>query len=164
MKTQHTCNLMLLISLFCTGFCTAQDSWQTAYQTDFSGDPGWDTSRASHYYWNPSDGTFYMDQENINYGGNYAVIETCYEGGSFKLQYDIQMLSTNYASGVSFGIYDPDLNSNNSGSYAEVHFVREDRGHVVFLEAMNQYNVNAGAVSTSPQFSIGTWYTITIDY
>lgn len=160
-KLMTTSIIALLLGLYPP--CIAS-SWQVIYQTDFSSDPYWMTSRPTHYFWDPSDTTYYIDQENINYGGNYAVIETGYAGGSFRLQYDIQILSTNYAGGVSFGLYDPDLNSNNTGGYAEVHFVNEDCGNVVFLETKNKYDNHGGTVSISPQFVIGTWYRVLMEY
>ena len=63
--------IALCLSLMAVSTGTAENC-QTIYQTDFSSDPGWITSNPTYYHWDPSSETYYADQYNINYGGNYT--------------------------------------------------------------------------------------------
>lgn len=139
-------------------------SWELVYSEDFSSDPGWTTNSSSHFHWVPLDGTYSATQVNIPGGGEFAYYDTdSYDGGSFRLVWDQQILACQYASGVAFGLFDEDLNTNENGSFAEVAFTLVDEGAVVYLISMNTDDVGKNIWAPN-QFSYGTWYRIVMEY
>ena len=92
--------------------------WQVVYQTDFSSDPGWVTNSIVHYYWDSTDSVYFSSQINVNNGGYYAAYDTGLSLDSFKLEWDIQISSNNYASDLRFGLLDSDFNVSEHGSFA----------------------------------------------
>ena len=134
-----------------------------SYETDFSEDVHWSTNRPADFFWHPRDGTYSLTQTNINRGGGYAYHDAGYNAGSFSLEWDIKILSNDYASGVLFGLFDDDLNAEDNGSYAAVLFTKEDRGHTVILHCRDSTNKSRFAVSDR-RFSCGTWYHVIMKY
>lgn len=139
--------------------------WQTVYQTDFSTDPGWVTNNSSLLHWDAAEESYYANQINVNYAGNYAYYDVGHDGSSFRLEWDILVSSSQYASGLTFGIFDHDLNTNNSESYATVTFVRNDQGHVLGMKWCGASQVNPQSVwENSSQWSLNTWYQVSLEY
>jgi len=161
MKTVSVAFMISVLTLFVLNVAEAQD-WQTVYQTDFSSDPGWTTNDASLFYWDSSEGTYRASQYNIPYGGNYAFIDAGYDGGSFLLEWDIIIDSSEYASDLCFGLFDPDMNTSNE-SFVRVGFTYADGGHYPFLQWRSTSNL--GWVDyTSEQWSLDTWYHVAMVY
>ena len=123
-------------------------------------DRGWVTSNSSRYHWNSS-GIYSVTQENINAGGEYGYYDAGYAGGSFRLEWDIKMLSNEYASDVRFGVFDSDLHTDN-GSYAAVMFTKADAGNAVYLQRHDV--TSSGQVTESGEFSHGVWYHVVMEY
>lgn len=155
----------LLLNLLISTPSAAQ--WQQIYETDFSSDPGWTTNNNSNFYWDATDGTYYIDQVNVNGGGYYSYYDVSalgYHGGmSFRLEWDIMILSNDYASDVSFGVFDSDLNTNENGSYIRLMFTREDRGRITILQ-WGDSSDNISYVEELKQFSLNTWYHVIMEY
>jgi hypothetical protein len=154
---------MTLVAMGLCGACGAQ-TWQTVYQTDFSSDPGWTTNSPTHCFWDPSDGTFHIDQENVNFGGGFACYDVGSAGGSFWLCYDIMMLRGDYASGLSFGVYDSDFNAEDYGSFVQVIFVTDDRGRNVLMSSRNASNVLSYDWDAGVPWIPGRWYSVSMEY
>jgi len=159
MKNRTICMVLLILTA-----SVAHADWVTRYQTDFSTDPGWTTSDPANYFWNGAGGNCYIKQVNINHGGNYAYHDVGYDGGSFKLDYDIKMVQGGYASAVSFGLYDTDLNADENGSFVQVLFVTEDRGQPVLMNSRNASDVHTFDLSAQPQWTADVWYRVSMEY
>jgi hypothetical protein len=146
-------------------------NWDAAiYESSFASDPGWATSDSSRLYWDAGQQAYFMNRININGGGNYAIEDVGVDmaGRSFQLEWDIKMVSVDYASGLWFGLFDTDMKSNGeNGSYVFVVFANEDRGHTVVMSAMGSDNVGQGDGSpgTSEQKWLpDTWYHVALSY
>jgi len=138
--------------------------WRTVYQTDFSTDPSWVTNNSSHYYWDSADETYSATQTNINNGGEYTYFDAGYDGGSFRLEWDVDMVSNEYASDVRFGLFDSGMDTQNIGSFASLLFTREDRGLIIHLSAHDSDNHGHHDEWLSPQFAHNTWYHVALQY
>jgi len=92
-----------------------------------------------------------------------------YNGGSFRLEWDIKMLSSQYGSDVRFGVFDSDLNSADNGSYAAVYFTKADGDHAgttaqrIYLHCQDAADKHRFAVSEG-EFSCDTWYHVAMWY
>jgi len=139
------------------------------YEMDFSRDPRWVTNRPSDYFWESKEGTYSITQVNMNAKGGYAYHRAGYSGGSFRLEWDIRMLSSQYGSDVRFGVFDSDLNSSDKGSYAAVCFTKADRDRSgtiaqrIYLHCQDAVDKHRFAVSEG-EFSCDTWYHVAMRY
>lgn len=100
----------------------------------------------------------------MNYGGGYSYHDVGYDGGSFRLSYDIKMQSGGYASGLSFGMYDSDLNAEENGSFVQTASVTEDRGRPFLMNSRNASNVMTADWSAEEQWSLNKWYSVSMEY
>ena len=141
----------------------AEPPCQVVYQTDFSSDPCWITNNASRYCWNASDETYDINQININYSGEYAYYDTGYGGASFRLEWDINMLVSSYATGIPLGLFDTGLYCHHLGNHAWVSFVRGDRGQEINLGWLDLGGVEGHMWSTW-HYSLDTWYHVVLEY
>ncbi len=145
------------------------DGWEqtfpssVVYETDFSTDPAWVTANRSRYLWDSTARVYKVTQVNINNGGEYAYWDGDYDGGSFILEWDIRILSMDYASAVSFGLYDMDLNALDRGSFAMVRFSSDDQGTRVSLVYKNSEDIGDGT-SSSFKFLSDNWYHVIMVY
>ena len=162
MKTLTIVLRGFLICLLTVACATAQDLWQLVYETDFSSDPGWITNADSCFYWLPAENTYYGDQYNINNGGNYTYHEAGYDGGSFKLEWDIVIDAPQYASDLSFGLFDPDLNTRYE-SFVRLLFTENDQGQVVILQ-WRSLDTSGWIDTVHTQWSTGKWYHVVMEY
>jgi hypothetical protein len=155
--------LMLALSVQVFVFGQLAHADIVLYEGYFSQDPGWTTNNSGNYYWNSSGENFYAKMVNINYGGYYAYRDTAYSGGSFRIEYDIYINNSEYASGLSLGLYDPDMDTINE-SFIEVTFIHDDNGHVTELECAGLNGYHASAIQVPIQWSLGKWYHVILEY
>ena len=160
-----TLRLWLLCLVFMVGLVSSTEV-QAVYSEDFSTDPGWTTNATSLFYWNSGSETYSATQVNVNGGGNYAYYNVGHNGSSFSLAWDIILHSVDYASGLTFGMFDTDLDSQ-SASNVKVEFTHADQG----LFAVMSHTDSGGNlsqtdyISTPPdQFSLDTWYHVLMQY
>jgi hypothetical protein len=151
--------IVLLVFTSLCFFSTNSHSWVE----DFSSDPGWTTNKSSNYYWDPSDETYYAKQVNVNYGGYYSYYDVGHDGSSFHIEYDIKIISNNYASDISFGIFDTDMDTNNYCCFIRLLHTREDRGRTTIL-VWHDLNGSGYREEINNQFSYNTWYQVVMDY
>jgi hypothetical protein len=136
------------------------------YSEDFSAAPGWTTNAPGLFNWNSGAGTYAATQVNVNGGGNYSYYDVGPVGASFSLEWDINLSSVDYASGLTFGVFDTDLDSQ-TASYAKVEFTRADQGKFAVLGYIDASGTNSHSdyISTPPaQFSLDTWYHVNMQY
>ncbi len=136
--------------------------WQVVYQTDFSIDPGWTSNSSENYYWDPSDGTYYANQINIDGGGNYSYYDTGHDGSSFRLEWDINIFYTEYGSDLGFGLFDTDLNTENE-SFVRLIFTNGNKGRTTLL-MWNGLNNSGYVEEILKQWTLGTWYNVILEY
>jgi hypothetical protein len=136
------------------------------YSTDFASDPGWATSDPSRFYWDSGQQAYLMNRINIDGGGNYAIREVGVNmaGRSFRLEWDIKMVSVDYACDLRFGLFDSDMNAEDNGSFAWVILTREDRGYQILMGSRGSDNVSHGDSTEGTQYSVGTWYHVVMSY
>ena len=155
---------VIVFVLICVSSIQASD-WQVVYSQDFSTDPSWDTNNPARYYQDPSTGTYQVKQTNVNYGGFYGLYDASRVLGSWQVQYDIKITSSQYASDVSFGLYSTDPESDAHGSYARVIFTTEDRGRTILMGTRGADNVSkADWDAHLPRWSFDSWYRVTMTY
>jgi hypothetical protein len=92
---------------------------------------------------------------------------------SFKVEFEINVSSIDYAGGINFGLYNPDLNSQELPNYVQVVFARGDatkddlaRGQV-FLDAKDRTKVaHVGQTGTRTYglFELRKWYRVVLEY
>jgi len=145
-----------------------RDGWEqtypgNVYEMDFSSNPDWVSNNEAHYHWNASEGTYHITQTNIPGGGEYTYFDTDYDGGSFRLEWDVKMLSNDYASAVTFGLVDSDLNFSENGSFARVNFLRRDDGLKMTLCSRDSANKES-FVRHPNQFSHDVWYHVVMEH
>jgi hypothetical protein len=141
--------------------------WDVVYETGFAADPfkeSWTTTNPANFYWNPSEQTLHVKQQNVNYGGYYGAYNVGHDGGSFKLDSDIKITQNQYASAVSFGIYDSDMTSEGNGSYIKNIFGREDAGRTILADSQNASNVYTSDWTKEERWNLNTWYNVSMVY
>ena len=166
-KEHGVSKVAYILVLAGVGVFTANSSaitFQQIYSTDFSSDPGWDTNNPSRYY-TTSDGTYYVNQVNKDNGGFYSLYDASRVLGSWQVQYDIKIASSVYASGLSFGMYGTDPESDSHGSYARVIFTTEQRGRTILMGTEGVDDVSKSDWDAHrPRWSFDTWYRVTMTY
>ena len=134
-------------------------SSQLIYKTDFSINPGWVANDSSRYYWDSATGSYYTN--NYTNSGDWATTPISYNGGSFKLQFDIKA-TTRDTGDVCFGLFDSSRMSHNSPTAESLFVLLGGYTPVVYLE----YNHN-GINFSSPSnisWNTNTWYHTEVDY
>ena len=161
MKQQWIIGTVVVVAAMSSGVAFGGD-----YSEDFSAAPGWTTNAPSLFYWDSGAETYAATQVNVNGGGNYSYYDVGPVGSSFSLDYDINLSSVGYASDLSFGVFDPDLDTQ-SASMARVMFTRADQGQFAVLGYIDAggSSSNSDYISTPPaQFSLNTWYHVRMEY
>lgn len=152
--------VMAVVNLSLADFAKVQGG-TAVYSEDFSTDPGWTTNAPGLFHWNPGPETYAATQVNVNYGGYYAYYDVGHDGSSFWLKWDIIVHSTDYASALTFGIFEDAYIE--SGTHAYLHFTDCDQGRHLGL---NYNDETGGGRATTPgdQFALDTWYTVVMAY
>lgn len=115
--------IVLSLGLFVSNVAFATVNWQPVYETDFSTDPGWITNAPDKMYWDPVRKQYHLERsrdadpvkDEYTYVKIPAVVvpsptchsETTYSPWlSYKLEYDIQVVRSDWASEIPFGLSD----------------------------------------------------------
>ncbi len=92
-----------IVILLMTGIVWAADT--LPYNQDFSGDPAWATNNAANFKWDAASGVYYS--KSVLNSGEYAGTQTDYSGGSFRIEFDLQITSRQANSEINFGLFGP---------------------------------------------------------
>jgi hypothetical protein len=142
--------------------------WQVVYQTDFSTDPGWTTDQPADFFWDSGSGTYFMRGTNQTpaYAPNrYSYTQVPYSPGPFRLEWDQEMLISDWSAGINFGLYDSQLNylpSTTGSAGLSVEYVNPDAGRGFTIWA-HQDPAGNGSNNYTP-FDLNTWYHNVLEY
>jgi hypothetical protein len=75
------------------------------YLQNFSTDPGWATNNAANFSWNQQEGNY--SAKSIIGSGEYAIVETDYNGGDFRIEFDLKITNRDTDSQTIFGLFGP---------------------------------------------------------
>ncbi len=130
------------------------DATPNLYETDFSKDPGWTTNNGSRFYWDSLVQAYYAN--TVEGANEYSTIPLNWNGDSFRLEFDIKIVSSQWASGISVGLFDEDRNYS-LPSVVDVIYGNSDAGLHVGLHAADGV-VSKGAPSGVQSVQTGVWY------
>ena len=123
------CLVICVCGLILSGVGTATAnscSWQVVYQTDFASDAGWITNAPDKMYWDQQEAKYHFQ---LTGSGEYTFVPIAYCSVlSYKFEFDIELVCLDYASGISFGLGDPDMREGEPVQWL-VNYARGDRGN-----------------------------------
>ncbi len=129
------------------------------YLQDFSSDPAWGTSNATNFKWDEETGSYYS--KSILNSQEYAMLETDYSGGSFRIEFDIQETIRDPKAMTNFGLFGPTYTSHQGPPYEPCIFVSFD--NMFGLVAVTDTGVDSSS-SGGVHVEINKWYRIYLSY
>ncbi|MDD1652254.1 MAG: hypothetical protein LUO86_04390, partial [Methanomicrobiales archaeon] len=116
---------------------SAQGSGTVIYSTDFSSDPGWTTNNPYTNKWDGELGMFrYFLRDSTN---TFVYKKIPYRGESFRMEYDVLPVLTEYQASFRFGIGDPDMYINEETTiFSE--FENSTYGKLLWLRSIDRTN------------------------
>jgi hypothetical protein len=116
---------------------SASGSGVVIYSTDFSSDPGWTTNNPYTNRWDSGLGMFrYFLRDSTN---TFVYKKIPYKGESFRLEYDLLPVQTQFQSSFRFGISDPDMYINQE-TIIFSEFENSTYGNLMWLRAIDRTN------------------------
>jgi hypothetical protein len=116
---------------------SAQGSGTVIYSTDFSSDPGWTTNNPYTNKWDSELGMFrYFLRDSTN---TFVYKKIPYKGESFRMEYDVVPVRTEYQASFRFGISDADMYINEETTiFSE--FENSIYGKLLWLRSIDRTN------------------------
>jgi hypothetical protein len=162
--------LALLILVSTAGMARSEETSTTIYSTDFSSNPYWIPSGYSSYtnYWDEAMGMYHYA---LHAGGaDFAFKTIPYKGESFRLEYDLFPLKTDFQSSFRLGLGNRNMLIN-QGTTIFSEFQNGPYGNIMWLRVIDLQNqrreVSSYAQSyggPSVRFSDGTPYHVSLEY
>ena len=160
--------LALLILVSAAGLARSAETSTTIYSTDFSSNPDWVTNNPYTNHWDENVGMFhYALRDSTN---TFVYKKVPYAGESFRLEYDLLPLKTDFQSSFRLGLGNRDMYIN-QGTTIFSEFENGPYGNIMWLRVIDQQNqrreVSSYAQSyggPSVRFSDGTPYHVTLVY
>ena len=160
--------LALLILVSAAGLARSAETSTTIYSTDFSSNPDWVTNNPYTNHWDENVGMFHYA---LRAAGTDFVFKTIpYKGESFRLEYDLFPLKTDFQSSFRLGIGNRDMYIN-QGTTIISEFENGPYGNIMWLRIIDQQNqrreVSSYAQSyggPSVRFSDDTPYHVILEY
>jgi hypothetical protein len=104
---------------------------EVSYTEDFSADPNWVTNSASLMYWDANSERYHL--KSWDTGAQYTYVNIPYSPDcSYRLEFDVNIVSVDWAGDVRFGFGDADMNSYDSTTWW-INYWRGDHGHGVMF-------------------------------
>jgi hypothetical protein len=137
------------------------------YIQDFSNDPVWGTSNSTNFRWDEETRSYYS--KSILKSQEYAMVETDYSGGSFRVEFDIKETSRTPNAMTNFGLFGPTYTSHQAPPYEPCIYVSLGSLHGVSNNNIFQlvavtdtivYDSGWGGVSVE----LNKWYRIYLSY
>jgi hypothetical protein len=160
--------LALLILASAGGVAGAAETGSVIYSTDFSSDPAWVTNNPYTNHWDGAKGTFHYYLRDATNTFVYKKIP--YGGESFRLEYDLFPLKTEFQSSFRFGLGNREMYIN-QGTTLFSEFENGSYGNIMWLRVIDQANQRREVSSYSQsyggpsvRFTDGIPYHIVIEY
>jgi hypothetical protein len=159
--------LALLILVSAAGMARSETS-TVIYSTDFSSDPDWVTNNPYTNHWEEAKGMFhYALRDSTN---TFVYKKIPYMGESFRLDYDLFPLKTDFQSSFRLGLGNRDMYIN-QGTTVFSEFENGPYGNIMWLRIIDQMNQRREVSSygqsyggPSVRFSDGTPYHVVIEF
>ena len=153
------------------GLVISAEANSILYSTDFSSDPGWVTNNPYTNHWDQAKGMYHYYLPAA--GATYIFKKIPYAGESFRLEYDLFPLKTDFQASFRLGLGNRDMYIN-QGSTIVSQFENGPYGNIMWLRVIDQSNQrrevssygSSGGVYVGPsmRFSDGTPYHVAIEY
>jgi hypothetical protein len=160
--------LALLILAPVSGLAGAAETGSVIYSTDFSSDPGWVTNNPYTNHWDEAKGTFHYELRDSTNTFVYKKIP--YGGESFRLEYDLNPVKTDFQASFRFGLGNREMYIN-QGTTIFSEFENGPYGKILWLRVIDQANQRREVSSygqsyggPSVRFTDGIPYHVVIDY
>jgi hypothetical protein len=160
--------LALLILAPVSGLAGAAETGSVIYSTDFSSDPGWVTNNPYTNHWDEAKGTFHYELRDSTNTFVYKKIP--YGGESFRLEYDLNPVKTDFQASFRFGLGNRDMYIN-QGTTIFSEFENGPYGKILWLRVIDQANQRREVSSygqsyggPSVRFTDGIPYHVVVDY
>ena len=160
--------LALLILVSAAGMARSLETSTVLYSTDFSSDPDWVTNNPYTNHWEEALGMFhYALRDSTN---TFVYKKVPYTGESFRLEYDLFPLKTDFQSSFRLGLGNRDMYIN-QGTTIFSEYENSPYGNIMWLRVIDQQNQRREVSSygqsyggPSVRFSDGTPYHVAITY
>jgi len=160
--------LAFLILASFAGMASSAETGPILYSTDFSSDPGWVTNNPYTNYWDSVEGTYhYALRDSTN---TFVYKKVPYMGESFRLEYDLDPVTTDFQSSFRYGLGNRDM-AINQGTTIISEFENGPYGKIMWLRVIDQSNQRREVSSYSQsyggpsvRFTDGIPYHVVIDY
>ncbi|MDD1660606.1 MAG: hypothetical protein LUQ62_05315 [Methanomicrobiales archaeon] len=138
------------------------------YSTDFSSDPGWVTNNPYTNRWDSDQGMFrYFLRDSTN---TFIYKKIPYKGESFRLEYDLLPVQTQFQASFRLGLGDPDMYINQATTIF-TEFENSVYGNLMMLRTVDPSNQRREVSSyfqsyggPTVHFTDGTLYHVVITY
>lgn len=137
------------------------------YLQDFSSDPAWGRSNAENFKWDEETNSYYS--KSILNSQEYAMVETDYSGGSFRIEFDIKETSRDPNAMTNFGLFGPTYTSHQGPPYEPCIFVSlgslggVSNNNIFELVAVTDTSAYSSGWEGAP-VEINKWYRIYLSY
>ncbi|HMA04934.1 MAG TPA: hypothetical protein VKO45_03315 [Methanomicrobiales archaeon] len=160
--------LALLILVSVAGMVRSQGTSSIIYSTDFSSDPDWVTNNPYTNHWDSARGVFhYALRDSTN---TFVYKRIPYSGDSFRLEYDLFPLKTDFQASFRLGLGNREMTIN-QGTTIFTEFENGPYGNIIWLHIIDQSNQRREISSygqsyggPSVRFSDGTPYHVILEY
>jgi hypothetical protein len=160
--------LALLILVSAAGMVRSQETSAVIYSTDFSADPDWVTNNPYTNHWDEAGGVFhYALRDSTN---TFVYKKIPYTGESFRIEYDLFPLKTDFQASFRLGLCNRDMYIN-QGTTIFSEFENGPYGNIMWLHVIDQSNQRREVSSygqsyggPSVRFSDDLPYHVVIEY
>jgi len=131
---------------------------------DFSTDPGWTTTDATAYHWDPFYEAYHLRMADAS--ESYAMIPvTLLPQHSFKFEFDLNISGISWAGDVAFGLYGTTMEGYSQAGihpFAKINFGTGDLGHGISVEGYDGSGTFRFLGQYPSSFAFNTWYHATV--
>jgi hypothetical protein len=139
----------LLILASAAGIVSSAETSSIIYSTDFSSDPGWVTNNPYTNHWDQARGVYhYALRDSTN---TFVYKKIPYAGESFRLEYDLYPLRTDFQSSFRYGLGNRDM-AINQGTTILSEFENGPYGKIMWLRIIDQSNQRREVSSYSQSY------------
>jgi hypothetical protein len=131
-------------------------NWQPVYKSDFSTDPGWITNAPGIMRWDPVREQYHLERSRT--GQEYTYISVPYSRDlSYKLEFDIQVVRTDWAGEVPFGLGDAKMRWDKSPYWGAI-YSRGDDGRNAICQYTSDTSSGSFPYGYDFPYDLNKWY------